>query len=269
MDIRIFDVSHGFCSAIATDNGGLVLVDCGHDDQKFRPSDYLRAIGWNRIHHLIISNFDQDHVSDLHNVLDYATVSVFHQNTTVSPAYIRALKLQNGPLTTAMESALNLATGYTHAVSNPPDMGGLEILTFRNSFPEFTDTNNLSLVSFVKFENFTIMYAGDIEEEGWLALLRDPVFRYNLSRTNMFVASHHGRINGYCGDVFDHCTPDIVVISDKPVSHDTQRHNSYANHSTGLVWPGNVTRKVLSTRNDGGIRIQKPRGQNYVVTLNQ
>jgi beta-lactamase superfamily II metal-dependent hydrolase len=269
VEIRIFDVEHGFCSMIATDTGMLAVIDCGHSGDRFRPSSFLRNIGWNRIHHLVISNFDHDHVSDLHNVLAQATVCVLHKNQSLSPDYLRRMKLQNGPLTNGLEAAINLASAFGGPLVNPPDMAGLQITSFANRFPDFTDTNNLSLATFVKFENFTILYSGDLEEDGWEALLRDPVFCTYLSQVNIFVASHHGRIGGYCREVFNHCTPDAIVISDKNIVHDTQRHNSYDNHATGLVWPGNVRRRVLTTRCDGTILIEKPRGQNYTVKLGQ
>jgi beta-lactamase superfamily II metal-dependent hydrolase len=269
MEIRIFDVSHGFCAMIATENGGLALIDCGHDSGGFRPTNYLRSIGRNQVHHLIISNYDQDHVSDLHNLIQYANIHVFHRNGSVSPDYIRHLKLQNGPLTDAMKAALYCASTFSHPVLYQPDMGGLEIRTFCNLYPHFTDTNNLSLVAFVRFENFVAVFPGDIEEAGWLSLLQNPDFRVWLSRVNVFVASHHGRRSGYCSDVFIHCRPDVVVISDKEIVHSTQEHNLYAQHATGLLWPGNVRRQVLTTRSDGTIRFLKPSGSNYSVYLDQ
>lgn len=269
MELRIFDVSHGFCSLVASDNGGLVLIDCGHDSGGFTPSRFLSSVGHNNIHHFIISNFDQDHVSDLHNLLQNVNIHVFHRNPTVSPEYIRALKLQSGPLTNAMGAAISCATHLVHPVNSPPDMGDLEIQTFCNRYPEFTDTNNLSVVTFIKFENFTVLFPGDLEEAGWLGLMRNPSFLAKLATVNVFVASHHGRSTGYCAEIFEHCRPDVVVISDKGILHDTQQHNLYPPHVAGLVWPGNIRRQVLTTRNDGTIRIVKPRGENYLVYLNQ
>lgn len=269
MEIRIFDVSHGFCAMVATNNGGLAFIDCGHDEDGFKPSSFLRAIGKNRINHLVISNFDQDHVSDLHNIRSFAQIDVFHRNRSVSSEYIRLLKLAGGSLTAAMSSAIDLHKDYIHPVPNPPDMGGVEIAAFHNFYPEFTDTNNLSLITFITFDGFTIVFPGDMERAGWLALLGNANFRDYLSKVNIFVASHHGREGGYCAEVFDYCSPDIIVISDKEIVHDTQQHNKYAPHSAGLVWPGNVIRKVVTTRNDGTIRIFKPMGGNYSVMLNQ
>jgi len=269
MELRIFDVSHGFCAMVATDNGGLTLIDCGHDSDGFAPSAFLRELGRNTVDHFVISNFDQDHVSDLHNLVQGVNIRVFHRNPTVTPEYITALKLQSGPITSAMSAAIGCATHLVHPVVSVPDMAGLEIQTFCNRFPDFTDTNNLSVATFVRFENFTVLFPGDLEEAGWLSLLQNSEFVRNLATVNVFVASHHGRSTGYCADVFRHCRPDVVIISDKGVVHDTQQHNLYAPHVEGLAWPGDIRRQVLTTRSDGTIKIVKPRGGNYLVYLNQ
>jgi len=84
---------------------------------------------------------------------------------------------------------------------------------------------------------------------------------------NIFVASHHGRESGYCSEVFNFCRPDIILISDKSIVHETQNVN-YAKHANGLSWNGtNEKRYVLTTRNDGSITIDKNIGEGYRVTI--
>jgi len=48
----------------------VALFDCRHDDQTgFRPSRYLMRRGVTGVEHLVISHYDQDHLSDLPNLL--------------------------------------------------------------------------------------------------------------------------------------------------------------------------------------------------------
>ncbi len=64
MEIRIFNVEHGFCAYIIADNGNVMLIDCGHNaDTGFRPSNYLVANGSTGIERFIVSNYDEDHLS--------------------------------------------------------------------------------------------------------------------------------------------------------------------------------------------------------------
>lgn len=267
MNIKIFNVSHGFCSYVVADNGNVILVDCGHDGANFRPSAYLRNSGCTGIESLIISNYDEDHVSDLPNILNQFHVGVLYRNNSISPQELENLKRQTGPISTAMRSTLNLAGEYSNPVATYPDYSGIEFEVFQNDYPAFTDTNNLSLLTIMEYDGFGIAFTGDLEVGGWDALLENPRVRHKLSMVNVFIASHHGRVNGYNPRVFEYCSPDIVVISDKEIVHETQK-NTYANHASGLNWNGGPEKRyVLTTRSDGHIEISKKVGQGYHVSI--
>ncbi len=228
MLIQIFDVTHGFCALLTADNGNVMLFDCGHNEATgFRPSAYLPRIGCSKVHHLVVSNFDRDHLSDLHNVAAFLPIGRFFRNQTIPP----------------------------------------EELVRMNPYPRFEDTNNLSLVSFVNYDGMTVVFPGDLETAGWNALLADLSFRQHLARVNIFVASHHGRASGYCEEVFRYCRPDMVLISDKEIVHDSQE-NCYREHANGVTWNGGPDKRyVLTTRSDGDITINKNIGRGYDVSI--
>jgi hypothetical protein len=75
---------------------------------------------------------------------------------------------------------------------------------------------------------------------------------------NVLAASHHGRENGFCPEVFNYCKPRAIVISDKPIEHETQlTHPNYRAVTADLgvrVRTTNKTRHVLTTRRDGWIQ---------------
>ncbi|MDP8213432.1 MAG: hypothetical protein P9X22_09145 [Candidatus Zapsychrus exili] len=84
MEIKIFDVSHGFCAYLIADNGNVMLFDCGHNEgAKFYPSEYLIKNGCKGIEQLIIQNFDQDHVSDLPNLRKALPIKTFSCNRSL------------------------------------------------------------------------------------------------------------------------------------------------------------------------------------------
>ena len=266
MELKIFDVSHGFCAFLVADNGNTMLFDCGHNEVTgFRPSIYLPRIGINIINRLIVQNFDQDHVSDLHNIRQVLSIGVFHRNRTLAPEVLAALKRQSGPITTAMQATIDLHTDYIHPVTIPPVFPGIEMVQFNNTYPFFTDTNNLSLVSFVHYDGMGIALTGDMEKAGWQELLKNPDFCAHLRRVNIFVASHHGRESGYCEEVFRYCNPDIIIISDRNKIYETQEMD-YARHARGVTWNGGPDKRyVLTTRCDGMITISKNTGAGYFV----
>lgn len=268
MRLQVFDVSHGFCAYLIADNGNVMLFDCGHNDRTgFRPSEYLPAKGCTAIERLVIQNYDEDHVSDLPNLRKVLSIQVLRRNKSLAPETLEAIKQETSPITPAMKSTIDMAKEYSHDVTNPPPFPNIEYLTFHNTYPEFTDTNNLSVVSFIQYDGMGIISPGDLEKAGWLKLLEQENFRNNLKKVNIFISSHHGREGGYCEDVFKYCSPDIIIISDKEVTHETQKTN-YTKHANGVTWDGGPEKRyVLTTRSDGMITINKEIGKGYHISI--
>ncbi len=253
MRIHIFDVEHGECSAIETPSGELILIGAGHNlSTNWKPSDWLKSRN-QRPHCLVLSNLDRDHLSDLPSFEPgIRPVSIKHNNS-VSPDWVENLKTEeSGEVHDSIKTALHWVRNVFTGESINPDYG-MEKMFFYHSPTKFQDTNNLSVVTFVSYNNISIMFPGDLETAGWQEFLKDQNFLTYLRRTNIFIASHHGR---------------EVIISDKPVVHGTQDHDLYSQHCSGLDFSG-TNRKVLTTRNDGKITIEVPSTGSYTVYINQ
>src|SRR4051812_13376343 len=97
MFLEIFDVEHGACALITTSNGKRVMIDCGHNASTgWRPSFMLLGRGINTLDQLIVSNYDEDHVSDFPNVSALINIKVLARNQAVSASRIRQLKSEDG-----------------------------------------------------------------------------------------------------------------------------------------------------------------------------
>ena len=255
MKFTINDVGHGFSAHLQHDNGNVMLWDCGHKtDPENRPSKFLPANGINVVNKFFVTNYDEDHISDLPRLCDAVAVRTFYRNKTITPEQLRALKLESGPISDAMKSLLDMMETYTAPVTHEPDFTGVEFETFWCVYPsDFDDTNNISLVTFLRTPNINAIIPGDLEKLAWEKLLENSNFKANLRRTGVFIASHHGRTNGYCKKVFDYCSPSVVIFSDGPKQYATQEEaDTYAKHASGITFNGQ-TRYVLTTRNDGSI----------------
>ena len=268
MRIHIFDVEHGECSAIETPSGELVLIGTGHNSStNWRPSNWLRQRN-QKPHCLVLSNLDQDHLSDLPNFEPHIRPVSIKHNDYVNPVWVENLKIEeSGEVPNSVQTALHWVRNVF--IGQPITLNyGMEILFFYHPPSKFQDTNNLSVVTFISYNNVGIMFPGDIETDGWKEFLKNQNFVNCLHRINILIASHHGREAGYCKEVFDYCKPHVVIISDKPVMYETQDHNLYDQHCSGLNFSGTI-RKVLTTRNDGKITIEIPASGSYTVYINQ
>lgn len=259
MLLEIFDVEHGACALITTSNGKRAMIDCGHNGSTgWRPSWMLLGRGIHFLDELIVSNYDEDHVSDFPNLAAFVSIGTLLRNGAVSTSLLRTLKSEDGMdkgIETLCRYIDNVFTGGPPSVFDS-DFGDTSFAFFRNSpgIPPFgfDDENNLSLVTFVTCGAHRFIFPGDMEKAGWRELLKDPLFRVYLNGVTNFVASHHGRENGYLEEVMDLC-PHInaVIISDKKMGHQTQEMvPSYRKNARGFLISGGE-RRVLTTRRDG------------------
>ena len=254
MKFEILNVQHGFAAYAIAGDGSVFLFDCGHSST-CRPSDLLWAQGIRTIRRLIVTNYDEDHISDLPVLWQNFTIETLSRNLSVNSDRLRSLK--TSPLSPAMKVLLSMIASYTENVPIEQfETPGIHVQTFYIRYPTFEDTNNLSLLSFLSIGDVSFVLPGDLEQAGWIELLKNPVVCELLGSVQIFVASHHGRESGYCSEVFDYCCPQLVVMSDGPVEYDTQKMASrYGRHASG-GWFNGQMRKVLTTRKDGGLAWQ-------------
>ena len=151
MQFTVLDVGHGACAFVQDDNANLMLFDCGHKtDPELRPSSYLRSIGHQSVEILFISNYDQDHISDLPRLRGELKVRSLSRNGSISAAELRALKLrQSGEISPAMDSMLDMIGTYTRTLNPAPEFPGVTYNTYYNDHPfgNGDDTNNIREVA--------------------------------------------------------------------------------------------------------------------------
>lgn len=274
MRVRIWDVEHGACVTVqhvgaSGERGRLAMIDCGSSDD-WHPANHIAYVeGRSRLDYLFITNADRDHMSGLRGLADAnVPITTLFRNRSYTAEDIRQIKLRSGPLGADAQRYVELCSSHNSPVIEPFDqcMGGITAAVFSNDYPRFVDTNNLSLAVFIKFGQFKILFPGDLEKEGWLALLTQRAFRAELADTNVLLASHHGRDSGFCPQVFDYFTPDCVVISDKPIMYETQQtvpdyRNVLRPCGVNIRFAGGLPyargkRHVLTTRRDGWIEFR-------------
>ncbi|WP_131778528.1 ComEC/Rec2 family competence protein [Legionella bozemanae] len=265
MKLQIFDVEHGACALLTCSNGKRLMIDCGHNSTTgWKPGIYLRSQGVKSLDMLAITNYDEDHVSGLPNLLQNIDVQLLLRNATVSTQTLKHIKSKNG-MGYGIQSLTNMMTTYTYANGQLPDFSGVELQSFFSPYPTFSDTNNLSMVIHLNILGINFLFTGDLESAGWSHLLKEQTFCDVVTKTHVLIAPHHGRESGIYAEIFeDHgCSPFYVVMSDKCHMHDTQKTvNYYSSKTRGGPFRGQQ-RRVLTTRNDGQITFYVSESQWY------
>lgn len=275
--LQIFNVEHGACALLTMPPAGnchRILIDCGHNASTgWYPGPHLRRLGVTQLQLLVVTNYDEDHVSGLRNlVMEGLYVHQILRNPSVTPATITHLKTEDG-MGLGIGALVRLLTNMPQldVVGNQlPLPDGVSMEWFWNPYPFFDDENNLSLVVVLDIHGFKFMFPGDMEKRGFLNLLNtNSRFRSVAGETDVLVASHHGRRNGICEEMFDTwgCRPKLVVISDDYKQHATQETtNYYGSKALGIMGfrYDQGLRRVLTTRSDGELFFSFQNGRYFV-----
>lgn len=261
--LEIFDVEHGAC-ALLTCFAGLapawrLMIDCGHNAATgWRPGNHLRSLGVSQLDALVVTNYDEDHVSGYPNLLQQGIqIPFIIRNTSVSPEAIRFLKREDGVGAGIDALVRSLLGSYGPPTDAPRTPEGVYMRTFQNQYWTFDSENNLSTVLHLQVDGFHFLFPGDLECDGWQFLLAtNHEFQDLMQHIDVLIASHHGRDNGICPQIFDlyGCRPKVVVISDDRKQYRTQETVNYyrskcSTGATNFRMTGQ-TRWVLTTRDD-------------------
>jgi beta-lactamase superfamily II metal-dependent hydrolase len=271
MDIRIYDVEHGDCILILSSQNEAVLVDCGYNRTTgWRPSEGLAKQGFGarrRLHHLIITHPDQDHLADLPQVLEQLQPLHVWQHPQLT---VRTLADLKATLTMAQAAYTDRqkTIGELQPIELTRQFTTMEVRQFYLPIGSVRDVNDLSLLTFIKGDGITICLAGDLNARGWRLHLTNKAVQYWLRETNILVASHHGRVSGYLDKAFEFLNPKLILISDKEQAkgRSVVQRAPYRDHAFGVKLPDGSWRKVLTTRGDGRIRIVIKDGKWEITT---
>jgi beta-lactamase superfamily II metal-dependent hydrolase len=261
--LQFFNVDHGDCAllTIQTLQGSKrVLFDCGHStDYKgapWYPGVQLVNSGVKHIDLLVVTNYDEDHVSGLQNFIEMGlSAGCILGNPSIPPEAIEHLKSEdgmgNGIKVLVNSLAARRGNGQVHTL---PEIPGLVLRWFWNPWPHWDTENNLSLVVHAAIHGFNFLFTGDMERDGFENMLKYKPFADLMSGVDVLVAPHHGRENGKCEKLFDDhgCNPALVLISDCAKQYQTQETVPYYySKARGIKnFRGNGPRYVLTTRRD-------------------
>jgi len=267
LKVTIWNVEHGTSIYVVTPNGKKVFLDCGSSSEFSPALEVNSSYEKKKLDYLVISHPHQDHITDLQNLDEKFRIKVLSKNKKISKDVMKEdnPNVFDPPNDEIIGKYFELKDRFTHDVaweddpSNPAWGNGCTFHTFYLDDPSL-GVNNLSVVTFIEFGGEVILYGGDMEEKGWLELLKKDSFKRHLKKTTILIASHHGNDSGYCMEIFEYFTPKITIFSAGKYVDDNGR-NKYLNQTKEegmLIRNQNgeyEKRWILTTRNDGHIQV--------------
>lgn len=250
LKISVLNVGHGDFIYAVTPLGQNLVIDCGSGGGDVSPSSFLSKI--TKIDELQISHPHTDHFDDIiamsrktinsfrcPDISGFTDATIGWKNSDKAKiAKLRQLKSS----IKQDNNAVSCGDGFFHSVYFPNNV-------------DKSNPNTASCVTILGYGGFKMLFGGDLPDSGWCNLLKDMDFKSAMKGVNVLKVSHHGRKEGCSDELFKHISPDLCVISDKPID-DTNKNTVstgwYEARTKGIRFGQNI-RKVLSTRNDGSI----------------
>ncbi len=269
-EFTFWDVQHGSASYIRTPNNKHIVIDLGDgvtgtEESKFSPlSSLWYEHNIRTVDYLIVTHPHRDHIDDI------ANLNSFQLTTFERPRWLTEEEVRAG---NRPQDADKLARYFdfnrrydaqvpqSDLLQIPQNWGNVRFKTFSTPSASRANLNNHSLVTLVEYEGLKALIPGDNESESWRLLLEQDDFRHSLSSVDILVASHHGRQNGYCADLFVNglLNPRLTIISDSRFG-DTSATGLYGAKTRGWLvhYPDGTSeeRKCVTTRCDGRIHVK-------------
>lgn len=247
MRIAMLDVGQGDATAVIVPDGRALLVDAGGlvgtsfdvASRVVLPS--LRALGVRRLHALVLTHGDPDHVGGAAVLLRRLPPQAVWEGVPVPPDPVRRA------LIAAAESQ-----GIVWRTVRPGDidrMGGVDIRVLHPPEPEWERQrvrNDDSVVLAVRYGDVSILLPGDIGHEAEQSLI--PLL--NRAPIVVLKAAHHGSATSSSDAFIDAIRPAAVIFS-------AGRNNRF-NHPAPVVVERFRSRGVemFNTADDGAVFVE-------------
>jgi len=270
LNVTIFNVEHGFCAFIKSPTGRTLLIDCGRTD-RFSPIKYI-------IDHELEDAFDEgsyyftkfilshphgDHLEDMGMMKIYEPRLLFRQkeydwdevrevNTKKGIKNVDTYEeWQNKYNVPARAEEIDWGFDLYHQDYLSPSQA--------KELEEAKMVNNSSIPVILTYRGTEyrekFLFAGDLEEKAWKKLLGRQSFKDAIKGTDFFITSHHGHSSGYCKEIFEAMGKPIVnIVSAHRGDESVESLYSSSDNAHGIKIDDKM-RYMLSTRNDGSIRI--------------
>ena len=270
MKIIFYDVEHGSCCHIITPNNKHILVDVGSKTNnsivEYIKRKYFNGYGGN-IDQLIITHTHEDHIYDLPKLREKLSPKALHRPKAafdIQPSQDTYTHKKIADVANEMNKSYNHPVNPNESPIEKAANGGIlfEFVSPKSQWTTKNDPNTFSNIIIVTAYGYKFVLTGDNPKSILQTMMNEnhENIRSKVRAATVLLAPHHGRTGEFCQDFFNCVNPELTVVSDKSIEHDTQNDTARLYKGRGANLYGQ-DRYVLTTRNEGTITFDI--GQGY------
>ena len=199
LEVHFLDVGQGDCTLVVCD-GEAMLIDAGDNDKGTKIQSYLQKQGVKELKYVICTHPDADHIGGMDVIIykfpcETILMTEEEKDTDTYRDVIRAIKEKGYRQTRPVVGAQYALGDAEFTLLGPVDLD--------------SDSNNNSIVVYLKYGNNSFLFTGDAEEKEEADLLEGGF----LASVDVYKAGHHGSSSSSSKQFLEEIRPVYAVIS--------------------------------------------------------
>lgn len=209
LQITMLDVGQGDCNYIETENGRNYIIDGGSSQikqvGKYRILPFLKSKGRQRVDAIFISHSDEDHINGIIELIE----AEFEIGQVILPELVNKSEAY-----LQLEDVIRQARIPIRYIQKGDKIIEQEfVIQCLHPEPKFSysSENAYSTVLKVLYEDTTILFTGDVENEGEEALCES--IKQEPCKVDILKVAHHGSKNSNTEELIARIEPNLSLIS--------------------------------------------------------
>ena len=214
LEIDFVDVGQGDCAFIVTPRNKTILIDGGGSESetfdvgKKTLIPFILGKGYTKIDYIIISHFDQDHVGGLLSVMEELRVdtAIISKQGEDSENYRKFSEIVK------KKKIKVQAVGQGDRLKIEKDLYFDILWPNKSKLISENILNNNSIVCKLHYNDFSMLFTGDIEEIAEKQILKEYENNFQVLKSDVLKVAHHGSKTSSREEFIDAVKPKFALI---------------------------------------------------------